>query len=340
MTRRNEEKSVSPRMQRVAVATLFTGLFGVGFATALGFSPALSQATILRAQDSSALDRVDGECWELLRGKRIYFAHQSVGSNILKGVSVLLKEHPDVGLRVRSLGKSSKEDSNAREGSGEPFAEAGLVQGPAGANGDASAKLRTFVEFLRSPSAANVDIALLKFCYADVNASTDVDALFREYKTAMELLKRERPTVRIVHCTVPLKCAETSAKARVKKVIGRGTESANVARGQFNNALRKAYDANTIFDVARAEATRADGGDATVTVQGVKWPALAAEYSDDGGHLNAVGQLAVAREFLLALSRQCKAADPVKAAEPVKARASQPVTAPREGASRSSGETR
>ncbi len=289
-------------MKRAAYVTILTGLFGVGFATAIGLAPpAASTSATGSAQDSRALESVSAECWAQVRSKRIYFAHQSVGSNMLKGVKVLLDAHSSIGLSVMAYRDESKRSSSDPK----PFAQTGLVQGPAGANGAGGKKIDAFVEFLRSPIAAEVDIAILKLCYADVGKSTDVDALFREYAAAIKKLKRDRPTLQIVHCTVPLKAPETGAKARVKKLVGSGTESANASRGRFNELVRTTYEAATICDVARAESIRGDRTECTVTVDGVKWPALVPEYTDDGGHLNAIGQVVVAREFLLALSRQC-----------------------------------
>jgi lysophospholipase L1-like esterase len=53
-----------------------------------------------------------------------------------------------------------------------------------------------------------------------------------------------------------------------------------------------------LFDLARIEATRPDGG--TETLNGVR--ALVSSYSSDGGHLNAAGADVVARALVTYLA--------------------------------------
>ncbi len=293
-------------MKRVAYAGIFTGIFGAGLATAIGFTPpAETVPAEAVVRDLSALEGVSESCWSFVRSKRIYFAHQSVGSNIIKGTAEILDRLASIGIDVRSYRDPSK------RGSGEPsaFAKPGVVHGAAGANGSPEEKIAAFASFLGTKEAEEVDIALLKLCYADVGKTTDVDALFQHYTKAMEALAKRRPTLRIIHCTVPLKAPEVGAKAQVKKLLAKGTESVNALRGRFNDLLRNRYDATNVFDVARAESEHADGTESTVSVSGTRWPALASEYTDDGGHLNELGRFVVAREFLLTLGKQCPPAN-------------------------------
>jgi len=322
---------------------LAAGILGTSVVTAVGMAPPSreKQATDV-SKDLTELDEVSETCWTELRGKRLYFAHQSVGSNILKGVTEILKQRPSIGLQLatyrpetteKTRAEHSKDGKNSTSGDAEkkvakekssdhastdtehaepdaktrkpPFESPALVHGPAGPNGNPKQKIDDFVSMLRSSNGEKIDIAMLKFCYADVDRSTDVEQLFEQYVAGIDTIRKERPTTRILHCTIPLKAPETGAKAQVKKLVGASGNTANAQRGRYNELLRAKYGRESIFDVAHVESERPDGSICTVTVGRVKWPAMAAEYSEDGGHLNATGQFVVGRELLLTLARQC-----------------------------------
>ena len=293
---------------------LAAGILGTSVVTAVGMAPPSreKQATDV-SKDLTELDEVSETCWTELRGKRLYFAHQSVGSNILKGVTEILKQRPSIGLQLatyrpetteKTRAEHSKDGKNSTSGDAEkkvakdkssdhastdtehaepdaktrkpPFESPALVHGPAGPNGNPKQKIDDFVSMLRSSNGEKIDI-----------------------------IRKERPTTRILHCTIPLKAPETGAKAQVKKLVGASGNTANAQRGRYNELLRAKYGRESIFDVAHVESERPDGSNCTVTVGRVKWPAMAAEYSEDGGHLNATGQFVVGRELLLTLARQC-----------------------------------
>jgi lysophospholipase L1-like esterase len=76
----------------------------------------------------------------------------------------------------------------------------------------------------------------------------------------------------------------------------------NAARHAFNEALRERYATEPLFDLAGFEAMRADGSRSTVAHGGRRIPTLAAEHTDDGGHLNAGAQRAAAAAFLETLA--------------------------------------
>jgi hypothetical protein len=77
-----------------------------------------------------------------------------------------------------------------------------------------------------------------------------------------------------------------------------------VRRDEYNRLLRATYAGREpVFDLARVESTAPDGTRVTVTWNGITAPALSPAYTDDGGHLNARGRLAAAREFLTVLAQ-------------------------------------
>jgi len=203
---------------------------------------------------------------------RIYFGHQSVGANILQG--------------VKELGAPlSLKDEFLPE------------------NGEPLKKLENFAKAVGEGS--RYDIALMKFCYVDIDASTDAQALFARYRATIAELQAKNPRTIFVHVTLPLTTVQTGPKALVKRLLGRAPYGTieNVRRAEYNSLLRRTYGGREpIFDIARIESTAPDGAVATVTWDGSTVPAMAAAYTDDGGHLNAVGRARAAREFIAVLS--------------------------------------
>lgn len=303
-------------MRRVVVASIVASALGVAYSLLGGSQAAPPPSRESRPPrketppsaakggeaDLSALDAVAASAWSRLRAARIYFAHQSVGSNILRGVERIARTRPGSVPEVRSA-------SDLGSGATSP----GLRHGPAGKNGDPLAKIEAFERTLSGPEGASQDVALLKLCYADIGRATDVDALFESYAATVARIERVRPGLRIVHCTVPLRTTEQGAKAAVKRLVGNGSGAANAARGRFNDLIRARFPAERIFDIARAESRCPGGDEAFEASAGVRWPALCAEYSRDGGHLNELGQEVLARELLLALARNAPAARPSQA---------------------------
>jgi hypothetical protein len=222
--------------------------------------------------------------------ERVYFGHQSVGNNVLQGLKELSAVE-GVPVRIAELPRAA-----GLEGPG-----IGHLFVPE--NGDPLLKLANFEQALGEGSA--VDIALVKFCYVDVKADTDMRALFDAYRKTIDELRVKNPRTTFVHVTLPLTTVQHGPKAWVKRLLGRapyGTVE-NVKREQYNALLRRTYAGREpIFDLARVESIGADGTQATVEWDGVVAPAMAPEYTDDGGHLNHAGRLRAAREFVRVLA--------------------------------------
>lgn len=227
---------------------------------------------------------------ERIAAQRTYFAHQSVGANILDGVRQLAQAE-GVALRIA-------EQPDAAAIPGGTLAHFFIPE-----NGAPLTKLRNFESALGKGAA--VDVALLKFCYVDVDAQTDAKALFERYRSTIDRLRRKNPHTVFVHVTLPLTIEQTGPKAWLKRLMGRapyGTVE-NLRREEYNALLRKAYAGREpVFDLARVESTAPDGHFVTVSWQGATAPAMAAEYTEDGGHLNEQGRLKVARELIRVLA--------------------------------------
>ena len=219
-----------------------------------------------------------------LPDKKIYFGHQSVGQNILDGISRIV----DSPIIVTKL---NKYDKNIKSG---------IYHFRAGENYNPISKIEDFYSTI-SNSDVKPDISFLKLCYVDINHKTDLDKVFNYYRNSVENLKEKYPDMEIVHFTVPLKTNNENWKTFVKKILKRDVweYKDNIQRNIYNEMLRAQYQGREpIFDIALIESTHPDGSREFFEYQGEKYATLVRTYTDDGGHLNEVGQDRVASELL------------------------------------------
>lgn len=236
---------------------------------------------------------------EKLSQKKIYFAHHSVGENILQGVDELLKENPNIKLNIVASNNAQKN-----------IAAPALVHDSAGKNFYPYSKLESFKEKIENGYGQTANIAFFKFCFVDFNPKTDIDALFQSYKITLDTLKEEYPDTTFVVITVPLTCyapglsgLEKRIKDLSKKIIGKINIYDHSSANRFNELLIKEYQGKLpIFDLARFESTRPDGSRIGYQKDGIQYFELAKEYTTDGGHLNEKGRRRIAEQFLLFLS--------------------------------------
>ncbi|MBM0106219.1 hypothetical protein JM946_15915 [Steroidobacter sp. S1-65] len=222
-----------------------------------------------------------------LRPFGVLFGHQSVGANIVTGLTELTHTQPLAGPRICDAhhmaldGKSS--DSRWR-----------LFHCPVGRNREPVSKLQEFERLIGEKFASEVDVALLKFCYVDVTIETAIEDLFQTYMTRMTALARSLPQIRFAHCTVPLRAVQPVWRATLGRMLGRSDPEVehNRAREAFNQRLRDAVPAATLFDLAALES----GSPAGQTAAAGR--ALRGDWTNDGGHLNARGRKIVARAFV------------------------------------------
>jgi hypothetical protein len=227
-----------------------------------------------------------------LAAEKVFFGHQSVGADIVRGIGELMAEEPRLRLNMVS--------------SAEPELIAGpaFVEAPIGQNRDPLSKSKAFATVLDKGMGAQGGIALYKFCYIDIDATTDVDKLFSEYQSGIESIKERYPKIRIVHVTVPLTIVEVDVKTRIKYLLGRTTSrEINAQRNKFNSLLRRQYEGkDPIFDLEKIESTRPNGSRSVVMRGGQPVFTLARELTVDGGHLNHAGRRMAAKELLVVLA--------------------------------------
>lgn len=211
---------------------------------------------------------------------RVWFAHMSVGKNILAGVKGLYEGSEAASPSIVEVAPGSGEQ---------------LPQGPVlahtlvGDNGHPLRKLATFDAMARAGLADQVDVAALKFCYLDIRWYSDVDEVFTAYRDTLSALERDYPDVRFLHLTVPVTTGPYGIKDHLKVLLGRDD---NAARERFNERIRATYPADQTYDIALIESTSPQGEPSLTLRPG---------YTNDGSHLNATGSALAAAGFLKAL---------------------------------------
>jgi hypothetical protein len=232
---------------------------------------------------------------------RIFFAHQSVGQNIVEGLSALQKED-------RAAGPAIVDVKNTAASSGPFFAHARL-----GRNGDPKSKTDAFVAAMESGLGDRVDVAFQKYCYVDIDAHTDVPQVFAYYRQAMARLRERFPKTVLVHVTTPLMVVQSGPKAIIKKWLGRMPDhyADNIARERYNDLLRREFGGREpVFDLAALEASAAGHAPAPVRFREQPVYALLPESSTDGGHLNDAAQRRVATALIVLLGQVARPGSP------------------------------
>ncbi|MEZ4600281.1 MAG: hypothetical protein R2940_10895 [Syntrophotaleaceae bacterium] len=221
--------------------------------------------------------------------RKIFFGHQSVGKNILGGVSSIVKDHK---VKIIDL-----KDIQPESALGPAFYHLRI-----GSNNDPKSKVDSFSKVIKSNSFINIDIAFLKFCYVDITKNSNIEEIFNYYKLNFSKLRKEFPNTIFVHLTVPLTKNNDSWKTTVKKIIGKNDlweYSDNIQRNRFNEMIFEEYQGKEpVFDLAAVQSTHPDGKREVFAFKGKTYFALVKEYTYDGGHLNELGSRRVAASLL------------------------------------------
>lgn len=228
-----------------------------------------------------------------LSKKKIYFGHQSVGSNIIEGLKELAKENPRLSLNIAETNSPSA------------FTKPVLAHSLIGKNTKPMEKINDFTKFLDSGIGNSADIAFFKFCFIDFNTSTEVKKVFEHYRKNLNALKKKYPRTIFVHVTVPLSTVQTGLKGMIKKIAGKPTGfDDNYIRNIFNELLKAEYEGKEpVFDLAAIESTYANGDRAVYLSDGKSVCALVPEYTYDGEHLNDKGRRIVAYRLIMFLAK-------------------------------------
>lgn len=227
-----------------------------------------------------------------LETKKIFFGHQSVGADIVQGIRDLMAEDPRLKLNIVS--------SAAPESIQAPA----FIESAIGENRNPQSKNEAFAAILAKGMGPQGGVAMYKYCYVDIDLSTDVQRLFDSYRDQISALKSQYPGLTIVHITIPLTTVDMDTKAWAKTLLGRPTiRDVAEKRNEFNNLLRQTYAGrDPIFDLAEVESTLPDGARSYFIRGNRQIYTLAPDYTTDGGHLNGVGRHAAATRLLQVLA--------------------------------------
>lgn len=237
--------------------------------------------------------------WQILSQKKIYFAHMSVGYNILDGAERTRKKVPSLQVPILKIEDPMEINTPA------------LYHGQLGHNGDPIAKINSFRDMIHAAKMSPPDLALMKFCYVDFYADTDPGLVFETYRQMIEDLQKEFPAIRFLHCTVPLKSKPVSLKGTLKEAVkaalGKSTTLLhNKTREDFNEQLRNTYPKESVFDLAYYESITPEGHPVFKNENNRRIPFLYHRYTTDGGHLNQTGQDRLGEQFLIFLAVNAK----------------------------------
>ena len=243
-----------------------------------------------------SIDNVSLEHWEKLAEKKIFFGHQSVGYNIIDGITDIINERDHIKLNI----------IEAREPSA--FDQPVFAHSQVGMNTQPFSKIDRFVEIMNSGVGNKVDIAFFKFCYVDITRDSNPQEVFDSYNAAMEGLKGQYPNTKFLHITIPIRSVPKQTKRylkqMVKLLIGKpGFFEDNMMRHNYNDLLTKAYSKSGLFfNLALIESVNPSGFGCYSLKGAAKISVMAPEYTEDGGHLNSLGRKNAAEQLLIILA--------------------------------------
>ncbi len=225
--------------------------------------------------------------------ERVFFGHHSVGNNILAGFRQIVSENPEVQLNFLKWTDSLN------------LSQTFLVEGSVGKNGNPKSKYDEYIRIVEKLSRANLNIALMKLCFVDITQQANVDQIFNEYVSTIELLKQKHPSITFVHITVPL-TTEAGITRRIYRFLRGETvdyTADNSAREKYNEKLRKHFASDPIFDLAAIESTHPNMNRESGKGPSGTYYSLVKEYASDEGHLNDYGGRIAARELVRILAQ-------------------------------------
>ncbi len=255
--------------------------------------PRSSPGTVtLAPHPLASLSDVTAPQWSSLASRRVFFGHQSVGANVIQGISEVLTAHPEIRLRVVETKDLALTDG------------AGFYHAKVGRNAHPDEKVREFERIVSSGLGGSGAVGMLKFCYVDAGVGTDLQALFEGYRGCMAKLRVRNPALTIVHLTMPVTTDEGRLAYWSRKLRGYETQrDRNIVRNRYNALVRGAYAGKEpVFDIAAIESRRPDGSVSAFPNGSDIVYTMASEQTTDGGHLNAVGRRNMAEQLLAFLA--------------------------------------
>lgn len=286
------------RLRKLLIIAVLCVLFGAGL---VGYS--ILKVTTYEIKTDQlgepllTFNEIPQEQWAKLAQKKIFFAHKNLGDEIIDGIHQILEEHPFLMLSIEET-----TDPAAFEKPVFAHAEIGRCLYP-------ESKMIGFKNVLDADVGEKVDIAILKFCYADVIWQTDAQEVFQAYCQTMKELKAEFPHIQFLHVTVPIGSKPQSKysifREAIKSLVRRPScFDDNLRRRQYNAMLRETFSQDYIFDLALIESINSNGLSCYSKVRDVEKVLIKApEYSIGNSHLTVEGRKKVAEQLLVTLAK-------------------------------------
>lgn len=222
--------------------------------------------------------QIPQEWLDAVRNLDTFFAHKSVGDNILDGMADLQSQNP-----------TRYTIAIAVDGPDWYATHSGILHQSLGTNGLPETKIDGFDDFIRGGYHA-ADTAMMKFCPGDTIPFGTMPAydIWIGYRDMMAALEQDYPDVVFVWWTMPLSIASDD----------RGNDEKEI----FNGQVRDYCDVHgcVLFDIADIESHDPDGNP---VISPAGYEAMWAGYASDGAHLNEVGRQRVASAYWWLMAR-------------------------------------
>ncbi len=221
-------------------------------------------------------DSVSDSIRSSVSSQKVFFAHASVGGNIVSGMEDLNSSDSTTYMLQNESADASPSDTSD-----------GVFYDYNRGNPGWESKITDFETYVSNGwHSSTVNVAINKLCYIDA------DADWETYRDSMENLESSYTDTIFVYMTMPVKTDEDSEDGWLRQ--------------QFNANLRDwidSQDGKYLLDIADIEAHSTAGVESTSSWDGNTYQILLSAYSSDGGHLNETGRQRMAKAVysLLAL---------------------------------------
>ncbi|MCL1853262.1 MAG: hypothetical protein FWF88_09585 [Peptococcaceae bacterium] len=255
------------------------------------FEPSYEPGRVVDHRDVALIEeylRHNPEVVQAIAESNWFFAHASLGGNMLDGMMLLHKENPQLyPLVVQKVGSSGNLPGQASPGT---------IYAANRRDSDQGTKRELFTSYMEKGWGRQVTAVMNKLSYTDrenIDAKLEWDEniqktqlLAEYYRYTMAIAQEANPDLKVVSITMPLTTNELSA---------------NFMRYAFNQELRRICQDKEmlLFDIADVESHFPDGtvsGDVHKP-SGIWSEQLVALYTTDGGHMNNDGKRRLAKAW-------------------------------------------
>ncbi len=238
--------------------------------------PVAARGEIVDHRAVAGVATLPQEVMDAIGTQRWLFTHASVGQNMASGLYLLNDLDPDRYQLQRSWVAFDTANQRAEAPPASPVP--GTVCQCYRGNPGWEQKFAIFDNSVRAGGwhDPQIDAVLDKLCYIDDDADPE------DYLGMMLALRTSYPRTYVIYATIPLTT---------------GSDSANIRRNAYNELVRAACASGgaILYGIADIEAPDPPRKEHTLSSGGRVYQRLYDGYTGDGGHLNNLGAMQVAR---------------------------------------------